>query len=338
MQDRNSCIDFFKGISCIAVILIHCRFPGMIGGALRAVARFAVPFFFTVSGYFLYKQNQSSNIQIIKGRLKKTVTLLISAELFYVLYYIITNVCVLNAPITTIFDEFTVSKLMRFIIDNSPMLYPHLWYIYALVYCYGFVAFVEYGKFGYRWRNLYCIIAFGYYFLFSEVLPRFGINDVFTSWQFSIHNTFFVRALPFLLLGAIIHEHEDRIKNISISPMQSLCLFITLCLTSVFERIAFSDSGVYLSSIAIVLLFWIVSINKICRVNKGVSFVGNKLSTDIYIIHISIMNVFDMIYASFGIDKYSIIAWIKPFVVIFSSLIVSWLLYEIKKSIRERVN
>lgn len=42
-----------KGIACIFVILIHCTFPGIVGEMLRAIARFAVSLFFTVTGYFL---------------------------------------------------------------------------------------------------------------------------------------------------------------------------------------------------------------------------------------------------------------------------------------------
>lgn len=42
-----------KGIACIFVILIHCTFPGIVGEMLQAIARFAVPLFFTVTGYFL---------------------------------------------------------------------------------------------------------------------------------------------------------------------------------------------------------------------------------------------------------------------------------------------
>ena len=336
MQNRNSYIDFFKGISCIAVILIHCRFPGIVGGTFRAIARFAVPFFFSVSGYFLYASDQYLSIQTVRVRLKKTITLLVSAELFYVLYYIVINVCISRVSFNAILENFTMSKLMRLIIDNSPMLYPHLWYVFALIYCYVFIAFIEFN--GHRWRNLYCIIAFGYYILFSEILPKFGIYDTFTSWQISIHNTFFVRALPFVFLGAIIREYENEIRKVSISPIRAYVCFFTLCLTSVFERLLFSDSGVYLSSIALVLLFWIVSINKICRVNESIAFIGNRLSTTVYIVHIAVMNTLDMVYLSFGIEKNPVVAWIRPVAVIFLSLILSFLLYVTKKNINRAKN
>ena len=43
-------LDCAKGIACIFVILIHCTFPSIVGEILRAIARFAVPLFFTVTG------------------------------------------------------------------------------------------------------------------------------------------------------------------------------------------------------------------------------------------------------------------------------------------------
>lgn len=53
MRKRNKYIDAAKALACIFVVLIHCMFPGKIGLVFRALARFAVPLFFAVSGYFL---------------------------------------------------------------------------------------------------------------------------------------------------------------------------------------------------------------------------------------------------------------------------------------------
>ena len=45
-------LDCAKGIACIFVILIHCTFPSIVGEILRAIARFAVPLFFTSQAIF----------------------------------------------------------------------------------------------------------------------------------------------------------------------------------------------------------------------------------------------------------------------------------------------
>ena len=55
---RNQNIDFFKGIACILIVFIHAPFPEFFGDyIIKPIARFAVPFFFMVSGYFLYHSN-----------------------------------------------------------------------------------------------------------------------------------------------------------------------------------------------------------------------------------------------------------------------------------------
>lgn len=50
---RNSTFDIFKGIACIMIVFTHCAFPGTFGVSVQTLARWTVPFFFVVSGYFL---------------------------------------------------------------------------------------------------------------------------------------------------------------------------------------------------------------------------------------------------------------------------------------------
>ncbi len=49
---RNRRMDLYRGVAIYAVISIHVLFPGPVGIAVRALARFAVPFFFLTAGYF----------------------------------------------------------------------------------------------------------------------------------------------------------------------------------------------------------------------------------------------------------------------------------------------
>lgn len=49
---RNQRMDLYRGAAIYFVIAIHVPFPGGVGGVLRALARFAVPFFFLTAGYF----------------------------------------------------------------------------------------------------------------------------------------------------------------------------------------------------------------------------------------------------------------------------------------------
>ena len=53
MKKQNECLNFFKGIACILVVSLHVRFPvEAVDGVIQCIARFAVPLFFMISGYY----------------------------------------------------------------------------------------------------------------------------------------------------------------------------------------------------------------------------------------------------------------------------------------------
>ena len=62
----NYCMDFLKGLACIFVVFIHVKFPGDFGQAVQAIARFAVPFFFMVSGYYYFRPDYQGVIGGVK--------------------------------------------------------------------------------------------------------------------------------------------------------------------------------------------------------------------------------------------------------------------------------
>lgn len=52
---RNPNLDFAKAIACMGVVIMHCSFPGVFGKFALYLFKFAVPLFFMVSGYFLFR-------------------------------------------------------------------------------------------------------------------------------------------------------------------------------------------------------------------------------------------------------------------------------------------
>ena len=57
-NNRNVSLDALKGVSCISVVFMHCRFPGQFGSLVPYVLRFPVPVFFYDSR-FLWLQKES---------------------------------------------------------------------------------------------------------------------------------------------------------------------------------------------------------------------------------------------------------------------------------------
>ena len=52
---KNNTLELLKLFASYMVVFIHVLFYGNLGDAVDALARFAVPFFFLVSGYYSYQ-------------------------------------------------------------------------------------------------------------------------------------------------------------------------------------------------------------------------------------------------------------------------------------------
>lgn len=79
-HQRNTCLDLIKGVACIFVVFMHCEFPGVFGIFVQSIARFCVPFFFMVSGYYCYRGD--GDVDYGK-KLRHIVWFTLAASLFY---------------------------------------------------------------------------------------------------------------------------------------------------------------------------------------------------------------------------------------------------------------
>ena len=53
---RNQLLEAIRGAACILVVFCHFDIKGVIGTYIVAIARFAVPFFLILSGYYSYRK------------------------------------------------------------------------------------------------------------------------------------------------------------------------------------------------------------------------------------------------------------------------------------------
>ena len=79
---RNHGLDAAKAVAAYFVILLHIRFPGRTGEILNVLARFAVPFFFMVSGYFCYSRN-GNMLSRMPGKIMHVLSLIAVSYPFY---------------------------------------------------------------------------------------------------------------------------------------------------------------------------------------------------------------------------------------------------------------
>lgn len=133
---KNHCLNVWKGIAAFAVVLIHCTLPGVPGEIIKGIARFAVPLFFLISGYFAYGREDA----VLRRRESHILRLYVGAVAVYYLWaalrYFLSRRTFAQMGAELFPDGGrTVSDLLLF---NRTAMAPHLWFMGALVYCYLF--------------------------------------------------------------------------------------------------------------------------------------------------------------------------------------------------------
>lgn len=265
METENSVhygmIDVLRLVFAIAVVSIHTMAFKSINEDLwiatsMGISRLAVPFFFIVSGYFLYNRIQSSKEP--KFTLKRLLIL-------YVLWVLIETVTLLpvvlsnlNMPIRIIIQRFLfigitgslwyISSLIITIFMIAPLLRKDKIVLLLIV---GFILYL-FGTSGDTYNGLYentmlNPLIKGYSGVFF--LPQIGITE----------------SVLFVTLGASISKYKlnEKIKNVGLLSIVSI--IVLLVETFVLNKTGIAkDANMYLSAIiaAPLIFIWAIKYNK----------------------------------------------------------------------------
>ena len=133
---RNRTLDMVKAICAYAVVLLHVHFPGSAGIIANVLARFAVPVFFMVSGYFCFRGDDTEFIRTGK-KIRHVLKLMLVAFPVCCLWEMIQNH--IDGASQKEWLEALVSgeHIRQFLLyNNSSQVKWHLWFLPALLYCY----------------------------------------------------------------------------------------------------------------------------------------------------------------------------------------------------------
>ena len=194
---RNYSLDTLRGISCIFVILIHYPFPGVWGAIIKSIGRTAIPFFFMLSGYYTNKNDINyTRTEIIK-RVKKTTVICTGALVFSLLmeYIFFFREQSVYAFIKSYFD---IDIIMRLIIWNDTGNINHLWFLFALLYCYLFLYILisHTSTNDYRAIDITAFLLWVGLIIFTEILPASGHNT-----KVFYYRNAFLTGFPFFWFG-----------------------------------------------------------------------------------------------------------------------------------------
>lgn len=207
---HNKAIDQIKAVAAVSVVFIHARFPGQLGAIINAFAKFAVPFFFIVSGYFL----QSSADDDVLSKIPKKICH-ISMILSWGLGINCIRIIVQYSGKTTSIvawlktSVFTARHLAELLVLNNSAFGGVLWFLYALIYCYVLYAIAI------KFKIVKLLQLTGFMFLLIYL-----IKTKIPTFSFIPTVRFLMIGLPFFSMGFLLREKSPQynphlcIKNI----------------------------------------------------------------------------------------------------------------------------
>ncbi len=326
---RNTTLDIIKLFASYMVVFIHVLFYGRIGLAVDAVARFAVPLFFLVSGYYSYKITPER----IKHRLSSLMRLWIFAVLFYMLYNILGFLLKHNIQdIISYFSAYTSFKnLLLLFVFNVPVHSIHLWYLLASIYVYCLFYFIVKYDIPEKLIFIISLIALLLHLFLGEFLTIFNIQT-----PTALVRNFALMGFPFFGLGILFNKYQLKFKKIPTSAVVVLIVFGVL--ETILSRYFFGKNELYIGSVFVLISLVIVFIKfpniKLAPILTSIT----GCSAYIYIFHPMVSSVTKKMYTVLGLDYTSsiILQMIHPLTVCVFTTIFAYILIKIKQRLQNR--
>ena len=317
-SQKNSTLELIKLFASYMVVFIHVSFYGKFGDAIDAIARFAVPFFFLVSGFYSYQ----IDCEKIKSRIKSILTLLIVGTICYNIFETATLLRWNHEGLVARLDKFADLKTyIDLFVYNMPVSSGHLWYLWAILYVYIIFYFVT--KFRVKEKIIFAVsfILLFLHILLGEVLSVFGIVV-----PMLVVRNFALMGIPFFASGLFVKKYEHKFR--AIPDYVIVASIITGAFESIISRFCFGVNELFAGSV-LILFATVCIFTKYANAEHPAYLTSlYGCSTYIYIFHIMISGVFNIAYGVLGVNIYSslILENLHPIVVCISSTIFAYLI------------
>ena len=307
-RKRNICLDLAKVLAACAVVCIHIKFPGWFGQAVDAVARFAVPFFFMVSGYFACYDKEDKLKKKLIHILKIYV---LSAALYFVYGFARALVYDVQFAMTQYLGKYADARFwLSWLFLNNSRTPGHLWFLPALVYTYGIQMLLLKCRWGYKRCSILGIGLLCVQFMSGDILSVFGIL-IPHIWL----RNFFLTGYPCFVVGMMIKKHEGNMdKQKSLLPIAGITLIGVA--ESCLSRYFFCRKEMYIGSVLIAVALLALCIKYRDKSYGKVLSVISKTSLSVYILHFIVDEVLSLFLQKVGFP-YTAEAWrwIQPIAV-----------------------
>lgn len=326
----NNALNIVKGIACIFVVLMHCEFPGKFGVLVQCVSRFAVPFFFAVSGYFCFYPDDKKLGQRLPFKIKHIAHITLASCGVYIIWFIIKII----TGVVVVPPELTWWKhVLILVLFNQPLLISgHLWFLFALLYAYILMS-VVYKNVGLNSRYLPIVICIllVMYFAISYGAYLLGIDI-----PNCIYRNFFFEGFPLMLLGYYFHKKQEQLLGGMTDVKIWVLLFIGIVLSVTERWLLGRDFGMHVGSILTLLALLYLSVqNSGTERLKIIRILGEKYSLWVYVAHMLVWDVVYKVAEQLHYSGNTVYLWLQPIIVVASTIISGIIFYWIKDRLKD---
>lgn len=314
--------------------MLHCGFPGITGKLLYGIARFAVPFFFLVSGYFLYKEHKEDSVKSIPRKLKHIFKVLVVTEIVYLIWHSLQYTFLDNSTDLALWLRglFSGQSVFQFLILQTTYIGDVSWFLVALCLCY--ISYYIIIKKNFWNKVVYLIpILLLINICFGEVLPKVGIQ---LPWNAC--SNFWLLGFPFFMLGNWVHCNQDEILK-RVTNKHLVLVVIGSIFLNLLERIFTDASQLFISNISMATSLFILAI-KVPRpkwaensILKHLAVIGDKYAVFVYILHPIIRDIIRYIVTTLEIETNLLYLWIRPVCVFGISLYLGYIINKIQSKV-----
>lgn len=215
-KKRNELLNIMEAIAAILVVFIHFKFPGQAGDAVMALARISVPFFFSISGYFFFRNDAGKELSSILGKIKRLLMLILCSECVYFLFHWMLQIdnhgftaqALKNVFVLEIWKPYCAELANRLAVF-APPLNGTFWFVGSLIVVYICVYLVvKYSQQRASFVVSLVLLLIG--FALRRILFYTGVRT-----QFPYERLLPFLPFPFFMIGYYIRKHQSRFDEIS---------------------------------------------------------------------------------------------------------------------------
>ena len=309
---KNKCVSTERGIACIMVIFIHCRFPGAFGGIVTAISITAVFYFFIVSGYFSYKEDDTVFFKSLYKQTIKLIRITIVAFILGIIWRILLACYGSSGNLHSLVVEWTnTDKLLSLLIWQNDIILGPYWFLLALILCYPVCFLLR----KLDRENIYLLFLL-------LIIVNLGVCKCCPSISIHYYRNFWLTGLPFFSAGYYIHMITSK-NEIIVSNRISISMIIAGMVLTISEYLFEGSKLMYAGNLLLLAGALLYALYNNKKEIKQLSYIGEQYSLYVYILHWYIIDVLTIIARHSGVESQAFYLYCRPVLVVLGTLVLS---------------